>query len=212
MLFHDRSHAGQLLAQRLAHLAGSPDILVLALPRGGVPVAYEIARALPAALDVWVVRKLGAPQQPELAVGALAPGGVEILDTSLIARLGIPSEEVQRIVARERLELDRRIAAYRTNLPPQDPRCKTVLLVDDGLATGASMSAAVAALRPLAPTRILVAVPVADSGACQRLAAEAGEVICLYTPSRLESVGQWYENFSQTTDDEVCGLLTRSDP
>ena len=212
MRFQNRTHAGQLLAQRLASYAGQPDLLVLALPRGGVPVAYEIARALHAPLDVWVVRKLGAPQQPELAIGAVAPGGIEILDTSLIARLGIPTEELQQIAARERAELDRRLAAYRGNRPPIEVRGKTILLVDDGLATGASMRAAIASLRPLQPARIVVAVPVSDPGVCQRLASLADEVVCLHTPLRLEAVGQWYEDFSQTSDEEVYDLLSGAEP
>ncbi len=207
MRFQNRTHAGQLLAERLAHFAGQLDLLVLALPRGGVPVAYEIARALHAPLDVWVVRKLGAPQQPELAIGAVAPGGIEILDTRLIARLGIPTEEFQQIAARERAELDRRLAAYRGNRPPIEVRGKTILLVDDGLATGASMRAAIASLRPLEPARIVVAVPVSDPGVCQRLASLADEVVCLHTPPRLDAVGQWYEDFSQTTEEEVHDLL-----
>jgi putative phosphoribosyl transferase len=210
MRFHDRTHAGQLLAQRLSSYAGRPDVLVLALPRGGVPVAYEIARALHAPLDVWVVRKLGAPDQPELAIGALAPGGTQVLASGLIAELGIPPEELDRIAARERAELDRRLAAYRGDRPPIDVRGKTILLVDDGLATGASMRAAIASLRPLAPARIVVGVPVSDSGVCQRLAGQADEVVCLYHPPHLDAVGQWYEDFSQTTDQEVRKLLARA--
>jgi putative phosphoribosyl transferase len=212
MYFHDRTHAGQLLADRLAPYAGRPDLLVLALPRGGVPVAFEIARALHAPLDVWVVRKLGAPRQPELAIGAVAPGGIQVLASDLIGELGIPPEELDQIVARERAELDRRLAAYRPNRPPVDVRGKTVLLVDDGLATGASMRAAVASLRPLDPARIVVAVPVADSGVSNRLTLQADEVVCLYTPPRLDAVGQWFEDFSQTTDEEVRTLLARLVP
>lgn len=210
MHFHDRTHAGQLLAQRLAAYAGHSDLLVLALPRGGVPIAYEIARALDAPLDVWVVRKLGAPQEPELAIGAIAPGGIQVLASSLIRELGIPQEELNQIAAREGAELDRRLAVYRGNRSPVEVRGKTILLVDDGLATGASMRAAVASLRPLEPGRIIVAVPVADSSVCNRLAQQADEVVCLYTPPHLDAVGQWYEDFSQTSDDEVRTLLTRS--
>lgn len=210
MRFHNRFHAGQLLAERLAAYAGLSGVLVLALPRGGVPVAYQIARALGAPLDVWVVRKLGAPQQPELAIGAIAPGGIQILDSSLIGTLGIPQEDLNQIVARERAELDRRLAAYRGNRHSVEVRGKTVLVVDDGLATGASMRAAIESLRPLAPARIVAAVPVADPRVCHRLAKEADEVVCLYTPPHLDSVGQWYEDFSQTTDNEVRELLTRS--
>jgi putative phosphoribosyl transferase len=207
MRFENRSEAGRQLAARLAPYANRPDLLVVALPRGGVPVAHEIARALHAPLDVWVVRKLGAPHQPELAIGAVAPGGVQIIDPDIVRHLGIPPEELEQIASRERAELDRRLAAYRGQRPPLDVRGKTVLLVDDGLATGASMRAAVAALRPLQPARIIVAVPVADPGVCSRLTSEADEVVCLYTPAQLASVGQWYEDFSQTTDEEVTSLL-----
>ena len=209
MRFHHRTHAGQLLAERLALYAGQPNLLVLALPRGGVPVAAEIARALHAPLDVWVVRKLGAPDQPELAIGAIAPGGIQLLASSLIRELGIPQAEIEQIAIRERAELDRRLTAYRGNRPPVEVRGKTVLLVDDGLATGASMRAAVASIRPLEPARIVVAIPVADPSVCNRLAQEADEVVCLYTPPHLNAVGQWYEDFSQTTDEEVRDILTR---
>ncbi|HVA90935.1 MAG TPA: phosphoribosyltransferase [Chloroflexota bacterium] len=209
MRFHHRTHAGQLLAERLALYAGQPNLLVLALPRGGVPVAAEIARALHAPLDVWVVRKLGAPDQPELAIGAIAPGGFQLLASSLIRELGIPQAEIEQIAIRERAELDRRLTAYRGNRPPVEVRGKTVLLVDDGLATGASMRAAVASIRPLGPARIVVAIPVADPRVCDRLAQEADEVVCLYPPPHLDAVGQWYEDFSQTTDEEVRDILTR---
>lgn len=210
MHFHDRTHAGQLLAERLVSYAGHPNLLVLALPRGGVPVAYQIARALRAPLDVWVVRKLGAPQQPELAIGAIAPGGIEVLDSGLIRYLGIPQEELNQIATREAAELDRRLIAYRGNRAPIAIGGKTILLVDDGLATGATMRAAIASLRPLDPARIVVAVPVADAGVRNRLAQQADEILCLYTPPHLDAVGQWYENFFQTTDDEVRDLLARS--
>lgn len=210
MRFQNRTHAGQLLAQRLASYAGQPDVLVLGLPRGGVPVAYEIARALHAPLDVWVVRKLGAPQQPELAIGAVAPGRTQILSSRLVAQLDISQDQLDKIVARERDELDRRLAAYSGNRPPIDIRGKTILLVDDGLATGASVRAAIASLRPLQPARIVVGVPVSDPGVCQRLTSRADEVVCLYTPPHLDAVGQWYEDFAQTTDDEVRDLLRRS--
>ena len=209
MRFHHRTHAGQLLAERLATHAGQPNLLVLALPRGGVPVAAEIARSLHAPLDVWVVRKLGSPEQPELAIGAIAPGGIQLLASSLIEELGIPQAEIEQIAIRERAELDRRLTAYRGNRPPVEVRGKTVLLVDDGLATGASMRAAVASIRPLEPARIVVAIPVADPSVCNRLAQEADEVVCLYTPPHLNAVGQWYEDFSQTTDEEVRDILTR---
>lgn len=211
MRFQNRTHAGKLLAERLALYAGRLDLLVLALPRGGVPVGYEIARSLHALLDVWVVRKLGAPQQPELAIGAIAPGGIQILSSELVWELGISPEELDRIALREHAELNRRLAAYRGDRPPVEVGGKTIVLVDDGLATGSSMRAAVASLRPLAPVRIVAAVPVGDPRVCQHLASLVDQVVCLCQPPHLEAVGQWYEDFSQTTDEEVHDLLARSD-
>lgn len=210
MRFENRSDAGRQLAAQLDSFTHQPDLLVLALPRGGVPVAFEIARALRAPLDVWVVRKLGAPQIPELAIGAIAPGGIEIIDPSTAAAMHLTQQQIDEISARERLELQRREAAYRGNRPPADMRSKTVILVDDGLATGSTMRAAIAALRRLQPDRIVVAVPVAAQSVCRLLASEADELVCLWTPPDLESVGQWYRDFSQTSDAEVCDLLARA--
>ena len=210
MHFQDRSDAGRRLAVELAPFANQPDLCVLALPRGGVPVAFEIARALHAPLDVWVVRKLGAPGIPELALGAIAPGGIELISPDIARRLRIPPEQIEAIAARERLELDRRTQAYRGNRPPIDVRGQTVILVDDGLATGATMRAAIAALRRLEPARIVVAVPVAAPSVCQQVAGEADQFLCLFTPPDLDSVGQWYDDFSQTSDAEVNDLLTRA--
>src|SRR5271165_5593136 len=210
MHFQDRSDAGRRLAVELAPFANQPDVRVLALPRGGVPVAFEIARALHAPLDVWVVRKLGAPGIPELALGAIAPGGIELISPDIARRLRIPPEQIEAIAARERLELDRRTQAYRGNRPPIDVRGQTVILVDDGLATGATMRAAIAALRRLEPARIVVAVPVAAPSVCQQVAGEADQFLCLFTPPDLDSVGQWYDDFSQTSDAEVNDLLTRA--
>jgi putative phosphoribosyl transferase len=207
MRFRDRFEAGRLLAAQLIYFAHRPDVVVLALPRGGVPVGYEVARSLRAPLDVWVVRKLGAPSIPELAIGAIATGGVETMSVDTQRELSLTSEQVEEIVSRERQELRRREAAYRGHRPPLDVREKTAILVDDGIATGSSMRAAIAALRPLKPARIVVAVPVAARSTCALLALECDHFVCLWTPSRLNSVGEWYQDFSQTTDDEVCSLL-----
>jgi len=210
MRFQNRTDAGHRLAAQLTAFAHQSEILVLALPRGGVPVAFEIAQRLHAPLDVWVVRKLGAPEIPELAIGAIAPGGVELLSPDTIRQLRIPAEVVEAIAARERAELDRRLTAYRGARPPLDVAGKTVILVDDGLATGSTMRAAIASLRRLQPARIVVAVPVAARSVCAQLAHEAEQVVCLSTPMDLDAVGQWYDDFTQTTDAEVCDLLARS--
>jgi predicted phosphoribosyltransferase len=210
MRFQDRSEAGRLLAAQLTAYAHRYDVLVLALPRGGVPVAFEIAAALHAPLDVWVVRKIGAPQIPEFALGAIAPGGIEMIDPASVRHMRTTPEQLQVIIVRERAELDRRQAAYRGNRLPLDLSGKTVLLVDDGLATGSTMRAAIAALRQLSPARIVVAVPVAAASVCVTLRQVSDEVVCLFTPVDLEAVGQWYVDFSQTADDEVCSLLERA--
>jgi predicted phosphoribosyltransferase len=210
MRFQNRTDAGHRLAAKLTSFACQPDILVLALPRGGVPVAFEIAQQLRAPLDVWVVRKLGAPEIPELAIGAVAPGGIELLSPDTIRQLHIPADIVEAIAARERAELDRRVKAYRGDRPPLDVTGKTVILVDDGLATGSTMRAAIASLRQLQPARVVVAVPVAARSVCTQLAHEAEQVVCLSTPMDLDAVGQWYDDFTQTTDAEVCDLLSRT--
>ena len=210
MRFRDRFEAGQLLAEQLTSFADRRDVRVLALPRGGVPVAYEVARRLHARLDVWVVRKLGAPGIPELAIGAIAPGGVLTIGCDAPCKLALTAEEMAAIVTRERQELQRREEAYRGNRPPLDVRQRTVILVDDGIATGASMRAAIVALRPLEPAQVVVAVPVAGRSTCAFFAHEADRIVCLWTPSDLNSVGEWYEDFSQTSDDEVCALLERA--
>ena len=214
MQFLDRTDAGRQLAAQLSAFANLPDVRVLALPRGGVPVGFEIARALHVPLDVWVVRKLGAPFEPELAIGAIAPGGIELLSTDIIRRLNIPADAIEAIAAHERAELDRREKAYRGDRPPVEVSGRTILLVDDGLATGSTMRAAIASLRRRQPACIVVAVPVAARSVCARLSAAgddgADQVICLFTPLDLDAVGQWYEDFSQTTDAEVCNLLSLS--
>jgi erythromycin esterase-like protein/predicted phosphoribosyltransferase len=208
--FRDRAEAGRLLAERLRDYAGRDDVVVLALPRGGVPVAFEVARALDAPLDVYVVRKLGVPGHEELALGAIASGGTRVLNKQAVESLGIPAEWIEAIDAKERRELERRERAYRGDRPPPDVAGRTVILIDDGLATGSTMLAAIWAIRDDEPARIVVAVPVADPDVCGALRGEADEVICLSTPRPLHAVGVWYEDFTQTTDDEVRELLSRA--
>lgn len=210
MLFRDRADAGRRLAERLRHYAGRTDVLVLGLPRGGVPVASEVARELGAPLDVFLVRKLGFPGQEELAMGAIASGGSRVLNRSLLRRLHVPEETVNSVAARELCELERRESAYRGTRPPQSVRGRTVILVDDGLATGATMHVAAAALRGKDPARIVVAVPVAAASSCEAFADVVDEVVCAETPEPFMAVGQWYEDFSQTTDEEVRRLLELS--
>jgi putative phosphoribosyl transferase len=210
MHFHDRFDAGRRLAAQLTAYANRTDVLILALPRGGVPVAFEIARQLHLPLDVWVVRKLGAPGIPELAIGAIASGGIQLISATTTGRLNISAHTVEEIAHRERLELERREKAYRGDHPLTDVQGKCVILVDDGLATGSTMRAAIAALRQRQPAAIVVAVPVAAPSVCEQLAQQANQVVCLWTPIDLDSVGQWYEDFSQTSDAEVCELLNRA--
>ena len=208
--FHDRREAGRLLAAKLAAYANRPDVIVLALPRGGVPVAYEVARALNAPLDIFLVRKLGVPGYEELAMGAIATGGVRVLNDQLVGGLRIPDYIVDEVAASEQQELTRRERLYRGDRPAPDVRCRTVILVDDGLATGATMLAAVKALRQQQPARIVVAVPTASPETCEQLRAEVDDIICAITPEPFHAVGLWYEDFSQTTDEEVRDLLARS--
>lgn len=207
--FRDRNEAGRRLAEKLRAYANRPDVLVLALPRGGVPVAYEIARALGAPLDVFVVRKLGVPGYEELAMGAVATGGVGVLNDQLVQRLRIPEYVIEAVATREQQELARRERLYRGGRPPPEVRGRTVILVDDGLATGATMRAAIMALRKLQPARIVVAVPTASSETCEELKPEVDDIICAITPDPFLAVGHWYQDFSQTTDDEVRELLAR---
>ncbi len=208
--FQDRRDAGRRLAARLAAYAGRPDTIVLALPRGGVPVGFEVARALGAPLDVFLVRKLGMPGREELALGALASGGVRVLNEGLVRELAIPEEVIDAIAAAESRELARREAAYRDDRPPPAIGGRTVILTDDGLATGATMRAAVAALRRRGPAAIVVAVPVAAPATCEAFRAIVEEVVCLVLPEPFEAVGYWYADFSQTTDEEVRDLLARA--
>ncbi|HXB14307.1 MAG TPA: phosphoribosyltransferase family protein [Solirubrobacteraceae bacterium] len=205
--FRDRAEAGRLLGERLRRFAGRPDVVVLALPRGGVPVGAEVARELQVPLDVFVVRKLGVPGHEELALGAIAAGGVRVLNRELIDALGLPPEWLEAIDARERRELERRERSYRGELPPQELEGRTVIVVDDGLATGATMTAAVEAIRAREPAAVIVAVPVADPEVCEAVGAAADETLCLLAPHSLGAVGFYYADFSQTTDAEVRELL-----
>lgn len=209
-LFHNRAEAGKVLAQKLSGYANRDDVLVLGLARGGVPVAFEVAEALDAPLDVFVVRKLGVPGQKELAAGAIASGGVRVINDEVIAAAGITDEEIAEVAAREMVELKRREQQYRHGRPAADARGKTVILVDDGLATGASMRAAAAALRTQRPARIVVAVPVASPQTCDEFRAEVDEIVCAATPQPFVAVGLWYEQFEQTSDQEVRELLDRA--
>jgi predicted phosphoribosyltransferase len=207
MRFRDRRDAGRQLAEHLSQYANRDDVLILALPRGGVPVAVEVANALRAPFDIFLVRKLGVPGHPELAMGAIASGGVRVLSDDLIADLGIPERAVEEVSARERLELERRDAAYRGDRPAPDIRDKTIILIDDGLATGSTMEAAVEAVKMHQPARVIVAAPVGASETCARLQRIADDVVCAVTPEPFRAVGLWYERFDQTTDDEVLDLL-----
>ncbi|WGV27849.1 phosphoribosyltransferase [Halotia branconii] len=232
MLFQDRTAAGQFLARQLADYANRPDVLVLALPRGGVPVAFEVAKALNANLDVLVVRKLGVPNDKELAMGALAIAqhfvgttsrhekklpkteiastGVRVLNQDIVHQLNISDEIINSIVVQEQRELERREQLYRDNRPFPDLQARTVILVDDGLATGATMRAAVMAVRQQQPASIVVAVPVAALETYQELKSKVENIVCAATPNPFYSVGRWYEIFPQTTDDEVRSLLHKS--
>jgi putative phosphoribosyl transferase len=206
-IYRDRADAGQILAKYLLAQESDPNPLVLALPRGGVPVAFEVARALRAELDIFLVRKLGLPGHEELAIGAIATGGVRVLNQELIQELQLSQALIDRLTATEQRELERRERLYRENRPPLVMRDRTVILIDDGLATGASMMAAIRALRPQSPKRIVVAVPVAAPETCQQFRAEADNVICPATPEPFGAVGAWYHDFSQTSDNEVRKLL-----
>jgi predicted phosphoribosyltransferase len=210
VVFRDRRHAGCVLAQELGMYADRPDVLVLALPRGGTPVAYEVARALHAPLDVFVVRKLGVPGHEEYAMGAIASGGDRVLNEEVVQSLGIPDAAIDAVIRSEQSELERRERLYRGGRSLPELRGRTLILVDDGLATGATMQVAVKALRARQPTRIVVAVPTAAVEACDSLRGMADEVICASTPRHFRAVGLGYEDFSQTSDDEVRDLLGRA--
>jgi putative phosphoribosyl transferase len=209
--FRDRADAGKKLAIRLSTYGDQTDVVVLALPRGGVPVGFEVARALGAPLDVFLVRKLGVPGQGELAMGAIASGGVLVLNADIVRAYNISDTIIEFAAARERAELEHRETTFRGGRSQIEVRDKCVILVDDGLATGASMRAAVAGLRPQQPSRIIVAVPTAPAETCRSFEDKADEVACLTTPEPFRAVGMWYDDFSQTTDREVQDLLERAD-
>ena len=209
-LYRDRADAGRTLARELAPFADRPDVVVLGLPRGGVPVAFEVAVALRAPLDVFIVRKLGVPGHAEYAMGALASGGVRVLNEELVRRLALPPAAVEAVLHAEQRELERREELYRGARPAPQVRGRTALLVDDGLATGATMLAAVRALRRQRPAHVVVAVPVGAVDSCELLRGEADEVVCASTPEPFRAVGAWYRDFGQTGDDEVRELLARS--
>ena len=210
MIFKDRVEAGRRLAEKLKKYAGRHDVIVLGIPRGGVPVAFEVAKALQAPLDIFLSRKLGVPWQEELAFGALTSGGIRVLDWDLIGNLGLPEEEIERITKTVKAELERREHVYRGARPPLQLEGKTALLVDDGIATGSSMRAAIKALKEMKPARVVVAVPVAPLHEYETLPSEVDEMICVYAPEFFYAIGQFYEDFSQTTDEEVKELLRRA--
>lgn len=205
--FADRREAGAALVPLLHHYRGRDDVVVLALPRGGVPVAFEVAEALGAALDVFLVRKLGMPGHPEFAMGAIASGGIRVLSEDVVRTYGVSAEAIERVVRAEQAELDRRELEYHRDHPAVDVRGRTVILVDDGLATGSTMKAAVQAVRVKEPARVIVAAPVGAPSTCAEFGAIADDVICARTPEPFSAVGLWYQDFSQTSDEEVRQLL-----
>lgn len=209
--FQDRADAGIYLAERLQKYANQPDTIVLGLPRGGVVVAYEVARGLSLPLDVFLVRKLGVPGYEELAMGAIASGGVQVINQDVVLGIRISQAQIHEIAAKEAEEIKRRERVYRANRPPLVVKNQTVILVDDGLATGATMRAAVQALGKLGPRKIVIAVPVASQEACREFQGAVDEIICGLTPEHFNAVGAWYEDFSQTTDQEVIQLLRESE-
>ena len=208
--FRDRYQAGQLLAEQLQEYADQPDVIVLALPRGGVPVGYEVARALHAPLDVFLVRKLGLPGQEELAMGAIASGGVRFMNDDVLMSARVSPAIIEEVAAREEQELERRERLYRGDRPHPNLKNATAILVDDGLATGASMHAAALAVRSQGARKVIVAVPVAAEQTCRTLSKAVDDVVCAFTPEPFYAVGMWYEDFNQTEDDEVRELLERA--
>ncbi len=207
--FRDRREAGRLLAHHLGRYKGRGDVTVLALPRGGVPVGYEIACELGAPLDVFVVRKLGVPWQPELAMGAIAGDGIEVLNGDVVSAYNIPLHVIRAVAEREGAELQRRLQQYRGDRPFVPVTGRAIVLVDDGLATGSTMKAAIKALRHEHPSEIIVAVPVAALATCREIQTAVDDIVCLHTPENFAAVGLWYDDFSQTSDDEVRQLLAQ---
>lgn len=208
--FHNRISAGQALAKMLTRYASNPDVVVLGLPRGGVPVAFEVAQALSVPLDIFLVRKLGVPGQEELAMGAIASGGVRVLNLDIIEGCKIPDRVLEHVAADEQQELERREHLYRGDRPPLDLRDRSVIAIDDGVATGATLRAALLGIRQHQPKHLAVAVPVAPPSVCDLLRADVDALFCVLTPARFSSVGYWYDEFPQTSDQEVCDLLQRS--
>lgn len=208
--FANRAEAGRMLAEALSNYIGRSDILVLALPRGGVPVAYEVAKKLSAPLDLWLVRKLGVPGQEELALGALAGKKILVLNDDIINALNIDQSAIDKVIAREQAELERRNRLYRQGRPAPDVEGKTIIIIDDGLATGATMRAAIASLRQAGAAQVIAAVPVGAKSTCMKIEQEADKLVCLYMPEPFYGVGQWYSDFSQTSDEEVLSLLNRA--
>lgn len=211
MVFQDRADAGRQLAAALHHYSGDPRLIILGLPRGGVPVAFEVATALRAPLDLFLVRKLGVPGHEELAMGAVATGGVRVLNDEVVNGLRIPGHVIDKVAAEESRELDRRERAYRDARSAPEIAGRTVILVDDGLATGSTMRAAIMALRKQGPEKIVVGVPVASPDVCNQFRTEADDMVCILTPEPFYAVGYWYQDFSQTTDDEVRDLIRRAE-
>ena len=209
MLFRDRSEAGRWLADRLQAYKGRPDVIVLALPRGGVPVAFELAQSLGAPLDVFLVRKLGVPGQEELAMGAIASGGVRVLNDEVVGALAIPANVIEGVARKEEQELLRREESYRGSRPAPHVQGRVVILVDDGLATGSTMRAAVRAVKQMQPARVVVAVPVAAAPTREEFSREVDEIVCSTPPEPFLAVGRWYQDFAQTSDEEVHDLLAR---
>ncbi|QLC50109.1 phosphoribosyltransferase [Methanolobus zinderi] len=211
VVFKDRTDAGKRLAEELEEYAGRDDVILLALPRGGVPVAFEVAKELDLELDVFIVRKLGVPGYEELAMGAISSGGVKVMNMSVVDSLQISGEDIDSVVEAERKELERREELYRKGKAKLDVTGRTAILIDDGLATGATMKAAVQALRAQKPENIVVAVPTASKEACEEFAADVDKTVCLTTPEPFYGVGAWYEDFAQTSDREVCDLLKKAE-
>ncbi len=209
MLIRDRAEAGQILATKLKQYAKRPDVIILALPRGGVPVAYQVAAILDLPLDIFLVRKLGVPGQEELAMGAIASGGVRVLNHDVIESLRIPESIIEAVAEKEKRELERRENFYKQDAPPYDLTNKTVILIDDGLATGATMRAAAEALKQQKVNKIVIAVPVAAESTCRELSELVDEIVCALTPEPFYGVGYWYDDFSQTSDEEVIDLLKK---